>query len=293
LANYDTRRVLDYRFGQLSASVTALDTTLQSAAFATLASDLSAEKYIPIIIADDALGLYEVVWLTAHSASSQSVTVVRGREGSTARAWASGALWRVAPTIRDVLGTVSTRGALPTDAHVGHRAMIEDEDAVVTRTNDGWERSTSRPFGHVGRTAGFQTIGQSVNGAYVQFDTAQELLGGMTLDNATDALVVPLAGRYRITVHGYFTGTTVSTMCLVEATINSTATPPSFGSGGPAAGARCSGWKGTPSDFVINGAVIRRLAAGDKVRLWHATPDSTFGNDGYNGAWLEVEYVGA
>jgi hypothetical protein len=292
LANYDTRRVLDYRFGQLSASVTALDTTVQSAAFASLASDLSAEKYIPIIIADDALGLYEVVWLTAHSASSQSVTVVRGRESSTARAWASGTLWRVAPTIRDVQGTVATRGALPTDAHVGMRVMVEDEDAIVTRVSSGWERTTSRPFGHVGRTAGFQTIAQATNGAYVQFDTAQELIGGMTLDNATDALVVPIAGQYRITVHGYFTGST-GYMAQAEATINSTATPPAFTTGGPTAGARAQAWKETTADLVASGTVTRRLAANDKIRLWHATPESTYGGDGYNGAWLEVEYVSA
>lgn len=289
MANYDTRRVLDYRFGQLSASVTALDTTLQSTAFATLASDLTAEKYVPLVLADDALGLYEIVWVTGHSAASQSVTVVRGREGSTARGWASGTLWRIAPTIRDVQGTVATRGALPGDAHIGMRMMIEDEDAIVTRVTAGWERSTSRPFGHMGRTAGFQTIASATNGAYIQMDAAQDLAGGMTFDNATDALVVPIAGRYRILIRGYFTGGSAYD-CFAQATVNSTATPPTPSD---TLGTGALLYKQSTGDIMVHGQASARLAAGDKVRLWQSTLQNAWGTTGYNGAWLEVEYVGA
>jgi len=135
---------VDYRFGQLSAGVTALDTTLTASNFATLSSALSTTQYVPITIADDSAGVYEIVWATAHAASSQTITVVRGREGTTARAWSSGATWRVAPTSRDVVST-STRAGLPADAHIGMRVSVTDEAGqVVEKTSGGWVA----PFGY-------------------------------------------------------------------------------------------------------------------------------------------------
>lgn len=139
---YEQRTPLDYRFGQLTATVTSLDTTLTSAAFASLPSDLSAAKYLPITLADDSLGVYEVVWVTGHTAGSTAVTVVRGREGSTPRAWSQGAVWRAAPLARDTL-TVLSRASLPTDAHTGMRVMLADENQVVEKGPDGW----MSPFG--------------------------------------------------------------------------------------------------------------------------------------------------
>lgn len=143
MANYDQRAPQDYKFGQLTASVTSLDTTLTSAAFTSLPSDLSTTKFVPITLADDSLGVYETVWATAHSAGSTAVTVIRAREGTTARAWATGAVWRCAPTVRDTLPTL-TRATLPSDAHIGMRAMLSDEGQVVEKVSGGW----ISPFGN-------------------------------------------------------------------------------------------------------------------------------------------------
>lgn len=137
---YEQRAPLDYRFGQLTAGVTSLDTTLTSVAFASLPSDLTTAKYLPITLADDSLGVYEVVWVTGHTAGSSAVTVLRGREGSPARAWSQGAVWRVAPLVRDILPAY-TRATLPADAHTGMRAVLTDEGIVVEKTALGWAQA--------------------------------------------------------------------------------------------------------------------------------------------------------
>lgn len=283
MANYDQRSPVDGKFGQLTAGVTSLDTTLTSPDFASLASDLSTTKYTPITLADDAARTYETVWVTAHSAGSSAVTVVRGREGSTARAWATGSAWRCAPTIRDTIQTL-TRGTLPADPHIGMRVFLTDENRIVERTSTAW-KSADLPFGHLGLVDGFQSVAGG-NGAYALFSAAQELLGGMTFDNANDALVVPIAGLYDIHIKGYTTGGT-NYSSSAEATINSTALPPSANG----VGAVTTYYKFDSADYIAHGSVRRRLAALDKVRLWQGCPNSTWGTNGYNGAFLEVAYV--
>lgn len=141
MANYDQRVPLDYRYGQLSGGVDSLATALTSPEFATLPSDLSSTRYVPIVLADDSLKLFEIVWITGHASSSQSVTVVRGREGSTARAWGAGTIWRMAPTARDLIVPVANRAALPSDAHLGMRALVLDEGVVVVKAATGWASS--------------------------------------------------------------------------------------------------------------------------------------------------------
>lgn len=149
MANYDQRIPVNNAFGQLAGGVDSLGTTLNSPAFATLPTltTTTVEDYIPLVLADDSLGLHEIVWVTAHAASSQAVTVARGREGSTARQWATGTTWRCAPTARDVIGVVATRSQLPTDAHLGARVLIADEARVVYRTSGGWLDPNERLLG--------------------------------------------------------------------------------------------------------------------------------------------------
>lgn len=287
MANYDIRCPIDDKFGQLTAGVTSLDTTLTSPDFASLPSDLSVTKYVPATLVDDAARLYETVWITGHAAGSSAVTVVRGREGTTARAWAAASVWKCAPTVRDVIGSW-TRGTLPGDAHLGMRAQLTDESGrIVEKTAVGWKASEA-PFGHAGVTAGFVAV-NSGTGIYVPLTTAQELAGGMTL-NGSNGLVVPIAGRYQITFKGYATGGSNFT-CYADASINDTSLPPSTS----LAGARVQWWKPDAGDYSAIGTVQRRLAAGDIIRLWHqfTQANSTYGTTGYNGAFLEVMYVAA
>lgn len=133
---YEQRAPRDYLAGTLSTAAAISDTALVADIFSGLPTDYSTTKVLPLVIHDPSTNLYEVVWVTAHSASSTTVTVVRARESTTARAWPSGSAVICAPTVRDTL-TVSTLAGLPTDAHTGMRVMVSDKGDVRQRLNSG------------------------------------------------------------------------------------------------------------------------------------------------------------
>lgn len=137
---YENRLPANYAFGTLTSAAAISDTTLTSTDFATqLASGLSTTNYVPLTLQDPSTHLYEIVWVNAHTAAASTCTVVRGKEGTSARAWGTGTLWACAPTLRDGVLWVSTRASLPTDPHVGLRAYIQDEQVTVERTlAQGW-----------------------------------------------------------------------------------------------------------------------------------------------------------
>lgn len=137
------------------------------------------------------------------------------------------------------------------------------------------------PTGHAGRTAGFEAI-SAVNGAYVTL-ASQDLTGGMTF--ASNGLVVPRTGRYRITSKIYLTGGAGYTGSF-GAVINSTALPAPT----PSAGLGLV-HKPDALDYTYWSEVTRSLTVGDTVRLWASSVGSTWGTDGYNGSYLELEYV--
>lgn len=137
---YENRVPFNYAFGALTGAAAISDTTLTSTDFAAgMSTGLSTSTYVPMTLQDPATKLFEIVWVTAHTGGASTVTVVRGREGTSARAWGSGTLWTVAPTLRDIVLPVTTRSALPTDPHVGMRAYIQDEQVAVEYVlNVGW-----------------------------------------------------------------------------------------------------------------------------------------------------------
>lgn len=123
------RQPLDYTFGTLSLAAAIGDTTINSSAFASLPNGVfTATQYLPIVLHNPAAGTHEVVWVTAHTGSATSVTVVRGKESTSAQAWPSGTQWICAPTAaRDGLGLyTSTQVTNMTDAHVGQRVLETD-----------------------------------------------------------------------------------------------------------------------------------------------------------------------
>ena len=152
---YDYRVPANYTYGQLSKAVTNLDTTLVSPGFTTLPADLSTTRYLPITLADDAARRYETVWVVGHGGGSPNVTVVRGREATFAKRWATGSIWRCAPTARDFLTVADTMAGLPADAHLGMRVTVADEWKTLEKVSDGW--SVSAPHGG-GRRQSWQQI---------------------------------------------------------------------------------------------------------------------------------------
>jgi hypothetical protein len=130
----------DYLFGVLALQATISDTTLSSTVFATLPTITGTKQYLPLVLHNQATGLFEIVWVTAHAAASQTVTVVRGKEGSTQQAWPAQTQVLDAPTWRDLL-IQTTFAALPADAHLGARAVATDlgtNGVVMEKTPAGW-----------------------------------------------------------------------------------------------------------------------------------------------------------
>lgn len=117
------RRWVDNFVGSLKNGCTALDTALTADAFTALPSDFTTTQAMPMVIADDSQGLFEVVLVTGHNAGTNTVTVQRGRQGTIARAWSAGAIVRVAVTRRDLVDSIAKAGgsgfAAFTDTFVG------------------------------------------------------------------------------------------------------------------------------------------------------------------------------
>ncbi|QWF78698.1 gp53-like domain-containing protein [Amycolatopsis sp. CA-230715] len=143
--SYEYRSTVDYFFGTLLNAAAISDTELSAAAFTALDSDYSSGtpgKYLPLELHDPSQGIFEVVWVVGHAAGSQTVTVVRGREGTPPRAWNAGTQMVCAPTAgRDALAVLAST-ALPADAHIGHRVARTNKADVVERGAGVWGPST-------------------------------------------------------------------------------------------------------------------------------------------------------
>lgn len=161
------RMPADYLFGTLSQAAAVGDTSISSASFANLATSYTTSAVLPIVLHNPSTGVREVVWVTAHTAASTSVTVVRGKEGTSAQAWPSGTQWIVAPTAaRDGLSAYSAATlAAMTDQHVGMRALETDSSVVKHWTfAAGWQAEVGacRPA-DCGPTAAGGTVPTAAN----------------------------------------------------------------------------------------------------------------------------------
>lgn len=133
---FSFRQARDYFSTQLSVAASITDTTMRAPLFTGLDTDYG-EKYVPLTLHDDAAGNYEIVWVSAHASGSDTVTVARGKEGTSARAWPSGTRIECAPTRRDMI-IDTTSGTLPSDAHFGLRGNRIDKLDRVVKTYNGW-----------------------------------------------------------------------------------------------------------------------------------------------------------
>ncbi|ALY09277.1 hypothetical protein FDG92_gp05 [Arthrobacter phage Jasmine] len=147
------------------------------------------------------------------------------------------------------------------DAAVGNRLRLDD------------------PFGHIGRTAGFQTINGVDVGVIIT--AAQELRGMVFETSSAGRLVIPKTGKYEIRTKIYATGGAAA----------------KFGGGAfvnsvPIVGTTSVSWKGDTNDYITHTTVTYDLNENDRIGLGMTFTSSTWGTDGYNGSWLEVKYVG-
>lgn len=103
--------------------LTNVATTINSAAFASLPA-IGATQHLPIVLDPLAsAGAPEIVWITAHTASATSATVVRAQEGTAARQHASGTVWRHAALVSDY------------DAVLGYAQVTAGQTGITTVTD--------------------------------------------------------------------------------------------------------------------------------------------------------------
>lgn len=136
---YEQRWHQNYFSGTLALAASVSDTTLSSTAFAALPTGYSTTIYQPIVLHNPASGIYEIAWITGHAANSQTVTVARGRESTTAQAWPANTQIIDAATANDMLGAYGSRSILPaSNMQTGYRASLVDENVTVEKTVNGW-----------------------------------------------------------------------------------------------------------------------------------------------------------
>lgn len=175
-----------------------------------------------------------------------------------------------------IASALATAGWPVTDARPLY-VWNQSTNSLEVKVTAGWKGGV-KPFGHMGKTNGF-TAGTDQNP--VSGMAAQILRGGMTFSSADNALVVPLTGYYRLSGRTYSSGASTGGS-LWQITIN-----------GVTAGFGASVWwtKTQVDEFVPLTTVVRQLTAGDKLALRAQQPASTWGSDGYNGCFIEVEFM--
>jgi hypothetical protein len=173
---YEIRGARDYFWTALDEPVAIASPTITSDSFVSLPTTYSTTSYLPLILHEPATARHEVVWVVAHIAGSRSLTVVRGREGTSAQDWSAGTQVACGPTgARDGLGVYPSTG-LPTDPHVGERVVLSDKSQAVEYTPySGWQASvgSARPGdfgltnagGAIPDSAAIVARGGSFNGA--------------------------------------------------------------------------------------------------------------------------------
>lgn len=112
------------RTGAVGGQVT--DNPLTSGAVALNSDGLAAapvigstQQWAIILDPDGEGGEPEVAWITAHTAAATTATIVRGREGTTARAHLRDVFWVHGPTLWDY-GPILIKAGAVSDADFPH-----------------------------------------------------------------------------------------------------------------------------------------------------------------------------
>jgi hypothetical protein len=195
------------------------------------------------------------------------------------------------PTLAVQTGTPAvtpTAPTLPVNAIALAQVAVAAGATTITTSNITTVAiGYGRPFGHMGRTSGFQSISGN---AVIQMSAAQMLRGGMTFDNANDALVVPVKGLYRCTAQVYVSG---------GGGTSGTATGTLLINGGTNPGPICRVAKTDGQDAAGMLQGVLALNAGDKVAMSIAMYPASGsaltawgGSSGYSGCYVEVDYYG-
>jgi hypothetical protein len=190
-------------------------------------------------------------------------------------------------TEADAIATALSAAGWPvTDARPLY-VWNQSTGTLDVKVTSGWKGAT-RPFAHMGKTNGFQSITVLPTKQAVFFSTAQVLEGGMTYNDTADAVAVPRSGPYNIRLKGFWTGG-ASAICQAGIRVNN-ATPD-----GMMQAPQMSVNKMDGSDVYCHSVGRVTLNAGDEIGMWEMASGSVnvWGTNGYDGAYVEVEWAGS
>lgn len=189
--------------------------------------------------------------------------------------WKSGTAYALGEFVVSPENTIVTSNA----AHTSSSAWSTD----IAKWNGA---SVLEPYGHMGKTNGFQAL-NAANASKVDMQGAQELRGGFTFDSATSSLVVPRTGRYRAHVKAVFSGGGAQGLNAFGLFYNGGPTP-----AGVMNKLHAAIGKNDSNDVAAHTYGIIPLTKGDKIGMYAQSGATVWGNNGYNGAHVELEWVG-
>lgn len=110
--------------GYLSAGIGASDTTITLSGLGSLFPVASGNDWFKAVL-QDAIGI-EIVYCTAHSSGSNTFTVTRGQEGTTARSFAANAAFGQRVTANDMNCLMMLGGNVITSKKITQSFQIPD-----------------------------------------------------------------------------------------------------------------------------------------------------------------------
>lgn len=124
----------NFQQGTLSASISISDTGPSSTAFASLPVVASPNELWLVLDPTGVAGVPEVVRVTGHTASAQTVTVERGAQGSTARSHSAGTTWSLSTTSTDMGGVTPVGSITAFAASTAPTGWLLCDGQAVSRT---------------------------------------------------------------------------------------------------------------------------------------------------------------
>lgn len=183
----ENRRRNDCVAGVLGSTLSAASTTMTSAGLASLEAISSTEHAVIVIDPGRTAGAPETVWVSAHTASSTSAKVIRGREGTSARTHSSTERWVHAPTSYD-FPLVRTSTSRPSaDVYEGQIVYEDDTNELVVYNGAAWAPVSAG--GQLG---------------YASASTAQTLTGAADLTGLSVTFTGIANRRHKITANVAF-----------------------------------------------------------------------------------------
>lgn len=161
-----------FAYGALDAAATDTDTALTSAQFATLPV-VSTREHLPLVLGGRTSNVApEIVYVLAHAANSATVTVVRGQEGTAARAHAAAEDWQAAPLPSDLEAqpVLDTRSVPPSPSAYARQTTWEFKALTSIGLSSGQiPGPTNSGYAAVQTVSGWQddTGGRVIQIAYV------------------------------------------------------------------------------------------------------------------------------